>query len=104
MFTCKQVSKALSESDYQDLSLFKKLMLKLHVTLCLICGKFNRQVMESQDMCRHYKKHEHILESSRPKMDNDKKQELKELLATESKSLSRQANLAPEKVSQSNHL
>lgn len=80
MFTCKQVSKSLSEEDYQNLSPVKKFMLKLHVALCFFCGKFNRQVMDSQDMCRHYKKREPELESTRPKLDEDRKKRLKELI------------------------
>ena len=56
-------------------------MLKLHVTLCVVCGKFNRQVMDSQDMCRNYKKNEHLLESTRCKLDKDKKNDLKRILS-----------------------
>ena len=55
-------------------------MLKVHVALCIVCGKFNRQVMESQDMCRHYKEKESELESLRPKLDEDKKEQLKKLV------------------------
>lgn len=59
-------------------------MLKLHVKLCVFCGKFNRQVMESQDMCRDYKKVEDKLAPYRPQMDELKKNQLKELLAAHS--------------------
>ena len=83
MFTCKQVSKTLSENDYEKLSPFKKCMLKIHVALCVVCGKYNRQVMDSHDMCRHYKEREKELESSRPTLDGDKKEQLKKLLAQE---------------------
>lgn len=83
MFTCKQVSKSLSENDYENLTPMKKFMLKLHVALCFVCGKFNRQVMDSQDMCRHYKQKEAELESSRPKLDENKKDQLKVLMARE---------------------
>ena len=86
MFTCKQVSKSLSENDYENLPPMKKLMLKLHVALCFVCGKFNRQVMDSQDMCRHYKQKETELESSRPKMDESKKEQLKALMVQKSSS------------------
>lgn len=85
MFTCKQVSKSLSENDYEKLSPLKKCLLKIHVTLCVVCGKFNRQVMDSHDMCRHYREKEEELESSRPKMDEGKKEQLKKLLAHECK-------------------
>jgi hypothetical protein len=87
MLTCKQVSKSLSEKDYQDLPPLKKFMLKLHVALCIVCGKFNRQVMESQDMCRHYKNRESELESLRPKLDETRKKQLKKLIDQENESL-----------------
>ena len=41
--------------------------------------------MESHDMCRCYKDREHALEPSRPKLDDDKKAQLKALLAEQSK-------------------
>lgn len=85
MFTCKQVSNALSKEDYEKLSLTRKFFLKLHVKLCVFCGKFNRQVMESQDMCRCYKAHEDDVEAARPKLDPTKKAALKELLASQAR-------------------
>ncbi|MFT4901729.1 MAG: hypothetical protein ACI81V_001004 [Lentimonas sp.] len=80
MFTCKQVSNALSKDDYEKLPSRRKFWLKLHVKLCLFCGKFNRQVMQSQDMCRCYKQHEEKSVIQRPKMDLEKKEALKQLL------------------------
>ncbi|HAV14611.1 MAG TPA: hypothetical protein DCX06_14135 [Opitutae bacterium] len=84
MFTCKQVSNALSKEDYEKLSPMRRFFLKLHVKLCVFCGRFNRQVMDSQDMCRCYREHEQDIESNRPKMDASKKDSLKELLAAQS--------------------
>lgn len=85
MFTCKQVSNALSKEDYRKLSPLRRFCLRLHVKLCIFCGKFNHQVMESQDMCRCYKQHEDEVSAHRPKLDADKKEQLKELLAAQSK-------------------
>ena len=84
MITCKQVSNALSKEDYEKLSPWRKFCLKLHVKLCVVCGRFNRQVMDSQDMCRCYKAHEESMLAQRPKMDEVKKMELKALLASQS--------------------
>lgn len=83
MFTCKQVSNALSKEDYENLPLVKRFFLKLHVKLCLICGKFNRQVMESQDMCRCYREHEEEIAQNRPTLEQNKKEELRKLLASQ---------------------
>ncbi len=85
MFTCKQVSNALSKEDYEKLPPMRRFFLRLHVKLCIFCGKFNKQVMESQDMCRCYREHEEEMAEHRPKMDNSKKDHLKELLASQSK-------------------
>lgn len=85
MFTCKQVSNALSKEDYEKLHPMRRFFLRLHVKLCIFCGKFNRQVMESQDMCRCYKQHEEELGDQRPKMELEKKDQLRELLASQTK-------------------
>ncbi|WPJ94816.1 hypothetical protein SH580_15395 [Coraliomargarita algicola] len=86
MFTCKQVSQALSKEDYEKLSPTRRFLLRLHVKLCIFCGKFNRQVMDAQDMCRCYKQHEESVAEHRPKLDSAKKDQLKALLAAQSKS------------------
>jgi hypothetical protein len=89
MFTCKQVSKALSNEDYKNLPPLRRFFLRLHVRLCVFCGKYNLQVMDSQDMCRCYKEHELSHEEAftphRPKMESAKKDRLKKLLASQSK-------------------
>ena len=80
MFTCKQVSKALLESDYENLSPTRKFFIRLHIRLCIFCGKFNKQVIDSHEMCRCYKEHDTDLADSRPKMDEQQKDALKALL------------------------
>ena len=85
MFTCKQVSNALSREDYEKLPPLKRFFLKLHVKLCVFCGKFNRQVMDSQDMCRCYREREDELLEHHTKLENDKKEELRKLLLSQLK-------------------
>ncbi len=84
MFTCKQISKVLSNGDYQKLSPIRRFWLKLHVKFCVFCGKYNRQVIESQDMCRCYKDSEEQLATTRPRMDELQKDQLKALLSSHS--------------------
>ena len=85
MLTCKQVSHALSKEDYAKLPPFKRFCLKLHVRLCIICGRFNRQVMESQDMCRCYKEREDEIAIPRQSgLDPAQKQQMKAMLAEQS--------------------
>ena len=81
MFTCKQVSNALNREDYKNLSPFRRFFLKFHVKICVFCGKYNKQVMESQDMCRCYKEQDDNLQALRPPMPENKKAALKNLLS-----------------------
>lgn len=55
MFTCKSVSKSLHSKDYYNLPLVKRIALKLHVALCIICGRYNKQVMQMQDICHDFR-------------------------------------------------
>jgi thioredoxin-related protein len=84
MFTCKQVSHSLSKEDYAKLPPAKRFFLRLHVKLCIFCGKFNRQVMDDQDMCRRFKEHEANSCKCAPELQEGQKDELKALLAAES--------------------
>ena len=89
MFTCKQVSNALSKEEFEKMSPVRRFFLRLHVKLCVFCGKYNRQVMDSQHMCRCYKEHEisnaETFVHCRPQMEPLKKDQLKELIASQSK-------------------
>lgn len=83
MLTCKQVSNALSKEEYEKMPPLRRFFLRLHVKLCVFCGKFNRQVMESQEMCRCYREHEESLPPHRPKLDAERKDALKDLLSSQ---------------------
>ena len=89
MLTCKQVSKSLSKVDYKKLPPLRRFFIRLHVKLCVFCGKYNRQVMDSQDMCRCYKEHEINSEEtfvhSRPQLEPLKKEQLKKLIYSQTK-------------------
>ena len=61
MFTCKQVSKSLNKKNFQDLPLWKRVLIKFHVKLCIFCGKYNTQVIDTHVMCRELIKKEDIL-------------------------------------------
>ena len=58
MLTCKQVSKSLEEGDYAGLPSRTRLGLKLHVLLCVFCGKYNKQRMVMHDIFRRLRKRE----------------------------------------------
>ena len=58
MFTCKQVSESLSKTHFHTLPKWKQCMIKMHVKLCVFCGKYNNQVIDSHTMCQHFKENE----------------------------------------------
>ena len=81
MFTCKQVSRVLQNEDYSNLSPLRRLFLNVHIKLCVVCGKFNKQVIDDQDMCCNYKKHEEAALESQPRLDAAQKDALNQLIA-----------------------
>lgn len=54
MFTCKQVSKTLNQKSFNSLPLWKRILIKIHVKLCIFCGKYNKQVIQNHSMCEHF--------------------------------------------------
>lgn len=58
MLRCKQVSDALAAHRYWELPWAKRLGMRLHVLLCFVCGRYNRQIMDVQDAARGYLNHE----------------------------------------------
>jgi len=58
MIGCKHVSKALRDSNWEDLSPMKKFMVRMHVMLCAVCGRFNGQIMAMQSGTRRFTEQE----------------------------------------------
>ena len=65
MFTCKQVSESLNKENFNTLPKWKQCAIKLHIKLCVFCGKYNKQVIDHHTMCQHYKENEALLNDSR---------------------------------------
>jgi hypothetical protein len=55
---CRQVARALHEQDYWELPLRKRIGMRIHVALCLMCGPYHRQVLRMQDMARRFLRQE----------------------------------------------
>lgn len=55
LLTCKQVSRALEHKNYEDLSRWDKIQLRFHIAICVICGKYNTQVMQFQKLTRRFR-------------------------------------------------
>lgn len=58
MLTCKQVSSALAEQDYQEMTMLKRIGLRFHVAVCVFCKGYNGNVMLFQDMARAFRRFE----------------------------------------------
>ena len=80
MLTCKQVSEALAHKNYSELPRLKRWALLLHVKLCPICGKFNQQIMRSQELFARYKQQESSGLHSQHNLERASKEQLKKQL------------------------
>lgn len=58
MWRCKHVADALARHHYWELPWLKRAGLRLHVALCLVCGRYHRQVMIMQDLARRFHQRE----------------------------------------------
>ena len=54
MFRCKRVSKALTEKRYWELPWYRRMGLRIHIFLCMVCGPYHRQVIEMQEGVKRY--------------------------------------------------
>ena len=84
MFTCKQVSNSLEKQHYAELPWFKRIGLRLHVALCVVCGRYNKQVMLMQDTCHHFNEHcEKEGEPLEGTLDESSKAKMQEMIKVE---------------------
>jgi hypothetical protein len=58
MWRCKHVADALAEHHYWQLPWLKRVGLKVHVAVCLVCGRYHRQVMLMQDLADRFGRQE----------------------------------------------
>jgi hypothetical protein len=81
MWRCKHVADALAEHHYWQLPWLKRVGLKVHVAVCVICGRYHRHVMLMQELADKFGRRESAgeLPPTHP-LDNDSKNRLKEAL------------------------
>ena len=48
MIACKQVARALARQHVSKMPWWRRLPLRVHIRLCLMCGKHHRQVVSIQ--------------------------------------------------------
>lgn len=66
MWRCKHVADALAEHHYWQLPWLKRVGLKLHVAVCVVCGRYHRQVMLMQDIADKFARQEQGGEDAPP--------------------------------------
>ena len=49
MLRCKHVASALADHYHKDMPAWKRIGMRLHVSLCVICGKYHRDAIDLQD-------------------------------------------------------
>ena len=54
MIRCKKVSELLALKNFYDFNLLERIGVWIHMVLCPICGKFNRDIVIMQKMAREY--------------------------------------------------
>ena len=54
MWRFKHVADALAEHHYWLLPWLKRVGLKVHVAVCLVCGRYHRQVMQMQELAARF--------------------------------------------------
>jgi hypothetical protein len=45
MIRCKHVADALAESNFMNMSLPRRLAIRVHVSLCIVCNRFHKQLI-----------------------------------------------------------
>ncbi len=58
MIMCRQVARALSRYHYWELPWYRRIPMFLHIRLCIMCGKYHRQVVTMQTGVREFLRHE----------------------------------------------
>ena len=58
MLRCKNVADALAAHRYWNLPWLRRAGLRLHVTLCFVCGRYHRDVMTMQRVAAKFGEHE----------------------------------------------
>jgi hypothetical protein len=83
MWRCKHVADALAKYHYWELPWARRIGLKLHVALCIVCGRFHRQVMLMQDAARIFHKYEEADDPAlRIPMPEESKRRLKQKISS----------------------
>jgi hypothetical protein len=64
MFNCKEISRQISESMDHNLSLYQRMLIRVHLLMCRYCARFRRQVLFLRELCRSHQLDESSLDAS----------------------------------------
>ncbi len=80
MLTCRQVTRALADDDYMKLPRLKRILLRIHVGMCMICGRHSKLMIWFYDGFRQYREREEVLLEKLPGLTLEQRDRLKESL------------------------
>ena len=84
MLFCRHVAKALAENNYWELALYKRVGLRFHITLCLVCGRYNSQILLLLEMTKAFlDREEEIMKQGRIELSEESRNRIKELIDKE---------------------
>ena len=69
IWRCKHVAEALAERHVEELSLGQRIALRIHVALCIVCGRYHRQVMAMQEVAGRLRQREQAGDLAGPGLD-----------------------------------
>ena len=81
---CRHVAKSLADQKYWELPLYKRLGLRVHVALCFVCGRYNRQVLLLQQISRAFlEKEEEMTQETDIELTEEAQRRMQELIRKE---------------------
>ena len=63
MLRCKHVSDALAKKNFRDLTWLQRIGAIIHVVLCPLCGKFNRDIIKMQETTREFSEKDPVIDT-----------------------------------------
>ena len=63
MLRCKQVSDALAKKNFRDFSWGQRIGAMIHMILCPLCGKFNKDIITMQETTREFSEKDQVSEA-----------------------------------------
>ena len=83
MLTCKDVSKLVSESLEHELPFRQRLGMRIHLMMCSLCRKYNRQALLLRELFRRMARFEEDQPDSRQHLPEATRERIKQILRTD---------------------